>query len=273
MKELTQSVQLETRAPLNRLTHPWFLALAMSALLGAQVTVLANEHDPRIESETKGTYVFRKMLKSNNLEAKSKEGIVTLTGNVDLESQRQLAQATATGVEGVKGVENMIVVKDGPVDDSDTGLFMKLTSALAYHRSAGSAGTVAEIKDGVVKLTGKAANEAERNMLTEYAKDVVDIKDIKNEMTLATEIKPSTGMMETIDDASIAAQVQMALLAHRSTSKITAAATSADGVVTLTGEAKDKAESAGVEKLVLDINGVKKVMNNMTVKQNTEASN
>ncbi len=273
MKIPAQSTRIETRAPLNRITHPWFLALAMSALLGAHVTVLANEHDPKIASDTKATYVFRKILRASHLEATSKDGVVTLTGKVDLESQSQLAQATATGVEGVKGVENMIVVKEGPTENSDSGLFMKLTSALAYHRSANAAGTVVEVKEGVATLKGKASTEEQRELMTGYAKDVEGIKDIKNEMTVVADAKPASTMMETVDDASVSAQVSMALLAHRSTSTLGTTATSVDGVVTLSGEANTKAERDHVEKLVLDINGVRKVVNTMTVKQNAEVSN
>lgn len=273
MKITTQSTQIETRAPLNRLTHPWFLALAMSALLGAQVTVLADEHDPKIESETKATYVFRKILRNSHLEAKSKDGVVTLTGNVDLESQRQLAQATATGVDGVKGVENLIVVKEGPTENSDTGIFMKLTSALAYHRSANAAGTVVEVKDGVATLKGKAATEEQRELMTGYVKDVEGVKDVKNEMTVVADNKPASTMMESVDDASVSAQVSMALLAHRSTSALGTAVSCVNGVVTLSGEASTKAESDHIEKLVLDINGVRKVVNTITIKQTAEVRN
>ena len=234
---------------------------------------MASEHDPRIESETKKSHVFSKLLKGGNLEAQSLDGVVTLTGTVDLEAQRQLAQATATGVQGVKGVENKIVVAKGSVDNIDTGLFMKLTSTLACHRSASAAGTTVEVKNGVVLIKGKAANEAQRTLMTEYTKDIVEVKDVKNEMTVASDGNPVASMVATIDDASIAAQIQMVLLARRSTNLLTPTVTSLDGVVTLSGNAKTMAERNHVETLVLDVNGVNKVVNNMTVKQDSGASN
>jgi osmotically-inducible protein OsmY len=70
---------------------------------------------------------------------------------------------------------------------------------------------------------------------------------------------------ETIDDASITAQVKMSLLSHRSTSVLNTKVTTTDGIVTLGGKAQNAAEKDLVTKLVTDINGVKNVVNNMTI--------
>ena len=68
-----------------------------------------------------------------------------------------------------------------------------------------------------------------------------------------------------IDDASITAQVKMALLFHRSTSAVTTTVKTKRGVVTLGGKAGNAAEKDLVTKLVDDINGVKSVDNRMTI--------
>jgi osmotically-inducible protein OsmY len=71
---------------------------------------------------------------------------------------------------------------------------------------------------------------------------------------------------ELIDDASITAQVKLALAFHRSTSALRTKTETTDGVVTLSGEAANQAEKDLVSKLTRDINGVKSVNNNMTIK-------
>lgn len=78
------------------------------------------------------------------------------------------------------------------------------------------------------------------------------------------ENKPA--MEEQIDDASITAQVKLALSSRRSTSALRTKAVTQDGVVTLTGEAKNQAEKDLVGKLTRDIDGVRSVTNNMTIK-------
>jgi osmotically-inducible protein OsmY len=55
------------------------------------------------------------------------------------------------------------------------------------------------------------------------------------------------------------------LLSHHSTSAMHTTVSTTDGVVTLSGIAKNDAEKSLVTKLVTDINGVTSVINNMTI--------
>ncbi|MBI5063813.1 MAG: BON domain-containing protein, partial [Desulfatitalea sp.] len=72
-------------------------------------------------------------------------------------------------------------------------------------------------------------------------------------------------MRGKIDDASITAQIRMALLIHQSTSVLSTRVDTNDGVVTLHGKASNAAEKELVTKLVADIKGVKTVKNEMTI--------
>ena len=117
-----------------------------------------------------------------------------------------------------------------------------------------------------VILSGEATSLAQKELTTEYAKDVEGVKEVKNEMTIAkTPAKPDQATGEKIDDASITAQVKSSLLSHRSTSAVNTKVTTTDGVVTVSGEAKNAAEKSLVTKLVTDIDGVSSVVNNMTI--------
>jgi osmotically-inducible protein OsmY len=55
------------------------------------------------------------------------------------------------------------------------------------------------------------------------------------------------------------------LLSHHSTSAVHTSVSTTDGVVTLSGVAKNAAEKSLVTKLATDINGVNSVINNMTI--------
>ena len=80
-------------------------------------------------------------------------------------------------------------------------------------------------------------------------------------------------MGEKIDDASITAQVKSSLLSHRSTSAIKTKVSTTDGVVTVSGIAKNAAEKTLVTKLATDINGVTSVVNNMTIEVAAASNN
>src|SRR6185503_6953876 len=143
---------------------------------------------------------------------------------------------------------------------------LKVKSALLYHRNVRATKTDVTVTDGVVTLSGEASSMAQKELTTEYAKDVEGVKEVKNQMTIAKNpAKPVETIGETIDDASITAQVKASLLSHRSTSALKTKVETTDGVVTVSGTARNAAEKSLVTKLVTDIEGVTSVVNNMTI--------
>jgi osmotically-inducible protein OsmY len=135
-----------------------------------------------------------------------------------------------------------------------------------FHRSVSSSKTEVNVKDGIVTLQGEATSQAQKDLTTEYAKDVEGIKDVNNEMVVTKTSKKTPTVGEKIDDASITAQVKMTLLYHRSTSALNTSVTTKKGVVTLGGKASNEAELNLAAKFANDVKGVKGVNNRMTTK-------
>ncbi|MEN6473831.1 MAG: BON domain-containing protein [Syntrophaceae bacterium] len=242
------------------------MTVAVLALLMFSVSAHASKMDTRIESTAKQSYVFKTYLKADDIKIQSMDGVITLTGTVSEESHKSLARETVASLPGVKSVDNKLEVKGEPATaNSDAWLRDKVKATLLFHRSV-SAGTTVDVKDGVVTLRGDAANQAQKELTTEYAKDVEGVKDVKNEMTVTKTVKKSQTAGEKIDDASITAQVKMTLLYHRSTSALNTKVETKDGVVTLHGKASNAAESDLATKLAKDVHGVKGVKNLMTTK-------
>jgi hyperosmotically inducible periplasmic protein len=248
-------------------TYPLALLVASGSMFIASTSLRASETDDRIESSASKSYVFKTYLKDDSIKTESKDGVVTLTGTVTQESDRRLAQDTVESLPGVKSVDNQLTVTGAiPPEHSDAWIGWKVKSALLFHRNVSATGTTVYVKDGIVTLQGEASSMAEKELTTEYAKDVDNVKGVKNEMTIAkTPAVPSETMGAKIDDASITAQVKSSLLTHRSTSALDTKVETTDGVVTLSGIAKNDAEKSLVTKLVTDINGVTSVINNMTI--------
>lgn len=236
-------------------------ALAAAVLLVNIIPVFASELDTRIESSFKNTYVYKAYLKDERITIVSKDGAVILSGEVLDESHKPMAQDTVEALPGVKSVKNTIVVK---IDKSDTWLKMKVQTAFVFHSNVNASNTEVSVKDGIVTLRGKAQSPAQKELTAEYTKDVEGVKGVVNEMTLA---KGEETIGDKIDDASITAQVKMTLMMHKSTGMLRTGVTTNDGVVSLSGNARNDAEKDLVTKLAEDIKGVSRVINKMSVER------
>ena len=241
------------------------IMFAVTALLALSMPVQASKMDNRIESSAKNSYVFKTYLQTDDIKVQSEDGAVTLTGTVSEESHKSLAQETVADLPGVKSVNNMLEVKgESPAAMSDAWITAKVKTIFLFHKNV-SAITEVNTKDGIVTLQGKATNEAQKDLTTEYAKDVEGVKGVNNEMTVGKIVKKKQTVGQKLDDASITAQVKVTLLYHRSTSALNTSVKTKRGVVTLSGKAKSGAEMDLAAKFAKDVNGVKSVNNRMTI--------
>ena len=68
------------------------------------------------------------------------------------------------------------------VDDASITAQVKLS--LLFHRSTSALSTKVKTKNGVVTLSGKAGNAAEKDLVTKLVNDVKGVKSVKNQMTI-----------------------------------------------------------------------------------------
>lgn len=185
------------------------------------------------------------------------------------------------------GVENNLKVANEHKEGSDDWIALKVRGALLFHRNVSATDTHVAVNRGVVTLTGTAASDAEKALAEEYAKDIKGVTSVDNQIRVVEEpvhrapvtttadrdskrpheARASTDRMDDrIDDASITAQLKSALAIRKSTSAIKTSVTTENGVVTITGEAKNSAEKDLVTKLAENIDGVRTVRNDMSVR-------
>jgi len=250
-----------------KFTFPLTLAAIVSTILITGAPLYADNMDGRIESSAAKSYVFKTYLKDDSIRTDSKDGMVTLTGTVADASHKSMAEDTVANLPGVKSVDNQLVVQGSqPAEHSDMWITMKVRTALLFHRHVSATGTTVYTKDGIVTLQGEASSMAQKELTTEYAKDVDNVKEVQNNMTVAPmPATADTTMGDKIDDASITAEVKSSLLSHRSTSALHTGVSTVNDIVTLSGVAQNDAEKSLVTKLAADTDGVNGVLNNMTI--------
>jgi len=241
--------------------------LALTALLTVSGLVRGSDMDERIVETFKKTYVYEKYFKDDAIMVRSTNGDVTLTGTVAFDSHKSLAGETAANLPGVERVDNQLVSKaERAAENSDDWINNQVRTKLLFHRNVSASNSQIDVKDGVVTLKGEAETESQKELTAEYARDVDGVKAVKNEITVsAPTTMPIEHLRQKIDDASVTAQVKMTLMTHRSTSVRRTKVTTRDGIVTLSGTAMNDAEIDLATQLASDVDGVKDVVNNMTV--------
>jgi len=165
--------------------HAVLAAVAFTLLL-TYTPGYASKTDDRIESAARNSYIFKTFLKDDDVKIQAKDGAVILTGIVSEESYKLLAEKTVAGLSGVKSVDNRLEIKGAPPSaNSDAWIKEKVKLTLLFHRSVNAVKTDIDVKDGVVTLRGNATSLAQKELAAEYARDVGEVKDVRNEMTVS----------------------------------------------------------------------------------------
>lgn len=244
----------------------WVIMATVAALLILSLPAYASKADRRIISSARQSYIFKTILYVDDIKIESQNGNVTLTGIVADNFNKMLAAETLSGISGVKSVNNLLEIKGAlPSPNSDAWIRDKVKGTLLFRRSVSAANTRVEVENGIVTLQGEATSAAQKDLTTEYTKDVEGVKDVNNQMTVAGSAQKDRTVGQKIDDASVTAQVKMTLLYHRSTSALNTKVETRRGVVTLSGAAQNAAEKNLAAKYAGDVNGVRKVKNRMTI--------
>jgi osmotically-inducible protein OsmY len=120
-----------------------------------------------------------------------KDRIVTLNGTAESEAQKDLTEACAAAVDHVKAVRNNLVVKasrasrpaDGDIID-DISITSQVKYALLTYHSTTAIRPRVETQAGTVVVTGEAASEAEKAVVTKLTEGVRGVKAVNNAMTV-----------------------------------------------------------------------------------------
>ncbi|MBZ5719513.1 MAG: BON domain-containing protein [Acidobacteriia bacterium] len=160
-----------------------FLAVAtLSAGLVAENTG-ADRYDQaivaRVEQQLASKQEFR------NLQAAVDDGIVTLTGNVDLYQQKLDAAKKVRKLSQVQGVRNLIEVSSTV---PDTQLAAQLDRKLYYDRLGYDNQfnyVTASVKDGVATLSGLTRTDVGRDSAVDLANRVPGVKEVVNDIQVA----------------------------------------------------------------------------------------
>lgn len=148
--------------------------------------------DTWIGIKVKLALLYHRSVSGFGTEVSVKNGIVTLKGEAGSLAQKELTAEFAKDIDGVRSVNNQIsIAKIQKEDDrslnqivDDASITAQIKGILLIHRSTSMLEIDVETKEGKVALTGKAMNQAEKDMVTKLVGDVHGVTKLNNKMTV-----------------------------------------------------------------------------------------
>ena len=168
-----------------------FLAVSiLSVGLAAQTT--SARYDSDIQSQV--TRQLAKKQEFRNLQASTEDGIVTLSGNVDLYQQKLDAARKVRKLDKVQGVRNLVAVSSSA---PDAELEARLERKLHYDRIGYDNlfnFVDVSVKDGVATLNGETYNDVGRDSALALASSMPGVKDVVDNI----KVSPVSGFDDRI---------------------------------------------------------------------------
>jgi hyperosmotically inducible periplasmic protein len=156
--------------------------LALLVLLSMSAMAATGRYDQQIQQAVSQKIHDAKQLQ--NVSASVEDGIVTLTGTVDLYQDKLDAAKKVKKLANVNGVRNDIAVAGETVPDGQ--LQQKLAKKLAYDRVGYYDNAfnflAIEVKDGVVTLSGDTVYDVPKNSALAIMARTPGVKDVVNQV-------------------------------------------------------------------------------------------
>ncbi len=187
-----------------------------------------------------------------------KNGIVTLSGQVDAYSKKILAEKTTKKVAGVKAIAEDIQVGISPVyKKTDTEIAEAVVNALKWHTMIPDEKIKVSVEDGNVKLEGDVEWEYQRNQAKTAVENLSGVRFVTNLVAVKPKITPYELQQKINSSFQRSANIDAA--------RITAEVLGSK--ITLRGKVRSFAEKEDAENAVWSAPGVVSVENKLLIEE------
>jgi hyperosmotically inducible protein len=157
------------------------LAVSMAAAGSTAQTASAGRYDKTIQAKVEQQLAAKQEF--GKVQATVEDGIVTLTGSVDIYQQKLDAAKKVRKTSEVQGVRNLIAVEGKSVPDAE--LAAQLDRKLYYDRVGYDVAfnyITASVENGTVTLIGEARTDVARDSALALAYRMPGVKDVFNDV-------------------------------------------------------------------------------------------
>jgi osmotically-inducible protein OsmY len=203
--------------------------------------------DSQIQKDVMEQLKWEPFLNASEIGVAVKNGVVTLSGNVDSYSKKVAAENAAKKVAGVKAIAEDIEIGVSPAySKSDTEIAEAVLSALKWHSAVQEEKIKLKVENGNVRLDGEVEWDYQRTSVRSAIEHLAGVRSVINLIVVKPKVKP-TDIQQKISSAF-----------HRSATidagKITAEVTGTK--VTLRGKVRSFAEKQDAENAAWNAPGV-----------------
>jgi hyperosmotically inducible protein len=237
-------------------------------------SVKDTSQDAATTSKVKTALLLSKHVSAFDIKTTTTGGVVSLTGEVPSEETRRLAGAIAQDTSGVTQVQNDLVVNPGAgrnpamanLGDRVADLEVKtiVIDRLARAPELKDKRLTVQVARQVVTLEGTVDSPAQKRTAEDIAIQAPGVQSLVSQLTVADGQAGS----ETVDDR-LARRVEFELYSTKAVSLKTVQIRSQDGTVVLSGSVPSRAEKLLAERVAQSVEGVKKVVNNLSAQEPT----
>lgn len=260
------------------------IALAILAANGSAFagTLSQDITNAKQESQIWTTYALSPYLRASDLKVTVDNGKATISGKVEEDVDRDLAKQIALGVNGIKDVDNLIVVEPDyvPVKKSsersygeiidDASITAAIKSKLLWSKHTDGLDVNVDTSAGAVKLIGVADTAESKELAGRLAMNTRGVVSVDNQLLIneapkTTSIK-SKSTNNQISDSWITTKVKSTFIYSSNVDSSDISVKTEKGVVTLTGKLSSGAERALAIEFANNVRGVKSVnAENLTI--------
>ncbi len=193
-------------------------------------------------------------------------GYMTLTGIVDVLSEKKAVEELVRSIPGVKSVENALTIgMDRNIADKD--ITEEIINRFKSDRRLEDDNIGATTKQGIAQLQGSVKQLAEANIAFELASSVMGVKDVINQLKIESPNSPH-------DDASLTNAIERSFSLSGKVSAQDIKTQCYNGTVYLDGTVDTPKEKKYAEQLAATVPGIKKVANRLVTRHgNTTQDN
>lgn len=148
--------------------------------------------DLQIQKDVIEELRWEPFLNSSEIGVAVKNGIVTLSGQVDSYSKKLIAEKAAKKVNGVKAIAEDIQVGILPASrKTDTQIAEAVLNALKWHSAIQDEKIKIKVEDGNVRLEGEVEWEYQRTSIKSAIENLAGVRSVVNLVTVKSKITPS----------------------------------------------------------------------------------